>query len=369
MIISPQVCYGTYKGQAIHYRAKHALMELFISQTRRPFVLGLIIAFVTAFCVIGTLLFSYRYLNSPISAIQSGVIFEVEAGSSFSRVTGELAQKGYLDYPQLFVGLARLRDVADSIKSGEYELYTGITPRQLLEKMVIGDNVQYRITFIEGWTLNQVLEELKNSEKLTLDLNNANSSEIATALGLEQQSPEGMLFPDTYFYTKGTTDLEILKRASSRLDEVLSKAWNSRLGALPYENAYESLIMASIIEKESALGSERSTIASVFVRRLELGMRLQSDPTVIYGMGEDFQGDLRRADLEAENPYNTYDIDGLPPTPIALAGLQSVTASLNPAPSNYLYFVAKGDGSHYFSSTLEEHNDAVARYQKSAEAQ
>lgn len=369
MIISVQLCYGTSKGQAIHYRAKHTLMELFTSQIKRPLVLVSIIAFATVFCVLGSLLFSYRYLNSPISALQSDVIFEVAPGSSFSRVASELRQRGYLDYPQLFVGLARLRDVADSIKSGEYELYTGTTPRQLLEKMVTGDNVQYRITFIEGWTLNQVLEELKNSEKLTLHLANADSAEIAAALGLEQQSPEGMLFPDTYFYTKGTTDLEILERASSTLDEVLSKAWNSRLGALPYENAYDALIMASIIEKESALGSERRDIASVFVRRLELSMRLQSDPTVIYGMGKDFQGNLRRADLEAKTPYNTYDIEGLPPTPIALAGLQSITASLNPSSSNYLYFVAKGDGSHYFSSTLEEHNDAVARYQNSAVAQ
>ena len=369
MIISIQVCYGKYKGQAIHYRVKYALMALLTSQIRRPLVLVFVIAFATIFCVIGSLLFSYRYLNSPISALQSGVVFEVEAGSSFSKIAGELAQRGYLDYPAFFAGLARLRGVAGSIKSGEYELYTGITPRQLLEKMVIGDNVQYRITFIEGWTLNQVFEEIKNSEKLSLELSNASSSEIAAALDLEQQNPEGMLFPDTYFYTKGTTDLEILERASSRLDEVLSNAWDSRLGALPYDNAYEALIMASIIEKESGLGSERHDIASVFVRRLELGMRLQSDPTVIYGMGKNFQGDLRRADLEAKSPYNTYDINGLPPSPIALAGLQSIIASLNPSSSNYLYFVAKGDGSHYFSSTLKEHNDAVARYQKSAEAQ
>ena len=339
-------------------------MKLFLPQAKRTLFTLRVLVFALGFIVAGVLYFCLRYLNAPINRLQPGTVFEVESGNALSQVANKLADRGVLLYPELFVTLARLRGVANSIQGGEYELHSGITPVQLLDKMVRGDNVQYRITLVEGWTFNQVLDEFKSSEKLTLKLLNTNRTEIASALGLESPNPEGMLFPDTYFYSKGTTDLELLRTANMRLREILSSAWSSRLGVLPYENAYQALTMASIIEKESALGSERGHIAGVFVRRLEQRMRLQSDPTVIYGIGESFNGDLRRADLRMENPYNTYSINGLPPTPIALAGLESIMASLNPLQSDYLYFVGKGDGSHHFSSTLEEHNVAVARYQK-----
>ena len=234
---------------------------------------------------------------------------------------------------------------------------------EFLRKMLAGDTYQYRITHIEGWTLEQALNEIWSDSNIVRELNSSSGELVADSLNLVEESVEGLFYPDTYFFTRGTTDREILIRAYERMKEVLTEAWESRLGALPYNDAYDALIMASIIEKESAEESERGHIAGVFVRRLELGMRLQSDPTVIYGMGDNFDGDIRREDLLEETAYNTYRINGLPPTPIALAGIDSINASLNPLPSDYLYFVSRGNGTHYFSSTLQEHNDAVSRFQ------
>ncbi|MBT6058395.1 MAG: endolytic transglycosylase MltG, partial [Gammaproteobacteria bacterium] len=227
--------------------------------------------------------------------------------------------------------------------------------------------VQYRVTLVEGWTFQQALEEIWNREKISLELKDKNPLEISRLLGIDQETPEGMLFPDTYFYTKGESDLDLLLRANRRLNEVLNQSWESRLGALPFESSYEALILASIVEKESANNSERGHVAGVFVRRLETGMRLQSDPTVIYGMGDRYQGNIARTDLQEQTDYNTYRISGLPPSPIALAGLESINATLNPLESDYLYFVSRGDGSHQFSSNLEQHNQAVQEFQRQAE--
>ena len=324
----------------------------------------LLIAGLTIF--IAAALIAHRTLFSEIrllSADSPPVKIEVVAGSSLSRVAAELSQAGYLSSPMLFTLWARLQGVANRIQTGEYELSSGITPAQLLDKIVRGDSVQYRITLVEGWTFQQALEALWNAENIRSSLNNSSPTEIAQRMNLDYENPEGLLYPDTYFYTKGTLDIELLLRANERLDTVLSQAWESRLGALPYANSYEALTMASIIEKESASNSERALIAGVFVARLDLGMRLQSDPTTIYGMGDRYAGNIRRADLLEETPYNTYRIDGMPPTPIALSGKESILAALNPSASDYLYFVARVDGSHQFSRTLEEHNAAVREYQ------
>jgi UPF0755 protein len=324
----------------------------------------LLIAGLTIF--IAAALIAHRTLFSEIrllSADSPPVKIEVVAGSSLSRVAAELSQAGYLSSPMLFTLWARLQGVANRIQTGEYELSAGITPAQLLDKIVRGDSVQYRITLVEGWTFQQALEALWNAENIRSSLNNSSPTEIAQRMNLDYENPEGLLYPDTYFYTKGTLDIELLLRANERLDTVLSQAWESRLGALPYANSYEALTMASIIEKESASNSERALIAGVFVARLDLGMRLQSDPTTIYGMGDRYAGNIRRADLLEETPYNTYRIDGMPPTPIALSGKESILAALNPSASDYLYFVARVDGSHQFSRTLEEHNAAVREYQ------
>ena len=324
----------------------------------------LLIAGLTIF--IAAVLIGYRTLFSEIrllSADSTPVKIEVVAGSSLSRVAMELSKAGYLSSPMLFKLWARLQGAENSIQTGEYELSAGITPAQLLDKIVRGDSVQYRITLVEGWTFQQALEALWSAENIRSSLNNSSPTESAQRMNLDYENPEGLLYPDTYFYTKGTLDIELLLRANERLDTVLSQAWDSRLGALPYANSYEALTMASIIEKESASNSERALIAGVFVARLDLGMRLQSDPTTIYGMGDRYAGNIRRADLLEETPYNTYRIDGMPPTPIALSGKESIVAALNPSASDYLYFVARVDGSHQFSRTLEEHNAAVREHQ------
>lgn len=302
-------------------------------------------------------------LNQPMEIQGESIMFVVESGTSLTRVANELESMDLIDNSGSMTLYARIQRTAASIQSGEYELTDGMTSMDFLRKMLAGDTYQYRITLIEGWTLEQALNEIWSDSNIVRELNSSSGELVADSLNLVEESVEGLFYPDTYFFTRGTTDREILIRAYERMKEVLTEAWESRLGALPYNDAYDALIMASIIEKESAEESERGHIAGVFVRRLELGMRLQSDPTVIYGMGDNFDGDIRREDLLEETAYNTYRINGLPPTPIALAGIDSINASLNPLPSDYLYFVSRGNGTHYFSSTLQEHNDAVSRFQ------
>ena len=316
-----------------------------------------------------TVAYLFRTINLPLLLKADVIYFEVESGNSVARIAHKLAMEDIYEYPQIFSMYARLRGLASSIQAGEYEITKGISAKDFLNMLVTGDIAQYRITLIEGWTLDQALNAIWQSPNIRREIELIDKEGISADLQLDFKSAEGLFFPDTYFYAKGSTDIEILRRANQKMDEVLTEAWTNRLGALPYENPYEALIMASIIEKESGSESERGDIAGVFVRRLELGMRLQSDPTVIYGMGEDYKGDIQREDLRKETAYNTYRIDGLPPTPIALAGMESILASLNPVLSEDLYFVSKGDGTHYFSSTLEEHNAAVNRFQISPQEQ
>jgi UPF0755 protein len=308
-------------------------------------------------------LFAEIDLAANSVAPQAPVKIEIVAGSSLSRVAAELAEAGFLRSPTIFKLMARVQGVENSIRTGEYELQPGITPVQLLAKIVNGESVQYRITLVEGWTFEQALQAIWSADNLVPSLVGLSIAEVSAGMNLGRENPEGLLYPDTYFYTKGTSDIELLLRASEKLNTVLSAAWAARLGELPYADQYEALTMASIIEKESASNSERGLIGAVFVSRMELGMRLQSDPTVIYGMGDRYAGNIRREDLSEQTPYNTYRIDGLPPTPIALSGEESIVAALNPEQTDYLYFVAKGDGSHHFSRSLDEHNAAVREYQ------
>lgn len=325
----------------------------------------LALAGIVAVAVITSVWLFARSVNAPLSGLSEAQIYEVRPGSNLSRVATDLHAQGHLVHPLVLRLLARWQGVGATIQQGEYRLQPGMSATDLLQAMVSGEVVQYRVTLLEGWTLRQALVAIQQAEKVSLQLApDASLADIARAMAIPRDNPEGLVFPDTYFYTKGTSDVEILRRGYQRLETVLQDAWSTRLGALPYETPYQALIMASIIEKESAAASERGHIAGVFVRRLEQGMRLQSDPTVIYGIGEDFDGDLRRTDLRTTTDYNTYRINGLPPTPIALAGRDSIHASLNPLPSDYLYFVSRGDGSHQFSATLEQHNAAVNRYQR-----
>lgn len=328
----------------------------------KPWI-GMVLLFAVLLVPLSTWTYLINSLNQPMAIKGDSTLFLVQPGSSLTRVANELQSSGHLRSSRSFIFYALVQGNAESIQSGEYELTAGITALEFLDKMIKGDTFQYRITLVEGWTLKQALDEIWSNPNIDRESTITGAESVATLLDLEVNWAEGMFYPDTYFFPKGTTDIDILRRANERMEQVLDEAWQSRLGALPYREPYDALIMASIIEKESAEGSERGHIAGVFVRRLELDMRLQSDPTVIYGMGDKFEGNIRREDILEETPYNTYRINGLPPTPIALAGIESIYASLNPIPSDYLYFVSRGDGTHYFSSTLEEHNAAVRRFQ------
>jgi len=325
------------------------------------FKLGLMLVFTAA---VGTGLVAYafrNYLHEPMP-LREPVLITVMPGSSFRQLTTNLNKQDLLPLPDALVLWARYRGLAGSIKTGEYELFPGLSPEGLLALLVSGRNKQYPLTVVEGWTFRQALEAVWASEKIDAELRDASDEEITAALGGNLPFLEGSIFPDTYFYTAGTTDLAILSRARQRLENILAEEWQNRLGGLPYKDVNEALVMASVIEKESRILAEKPRIAGVFIRRLETGMRLQSDPTVIYGVGADYTGVIRRSDLNTETPWNTYRISGLPPTPIALVSRTSIRASLQPEDGSYLYFVASGDGGHYFSTTLEEHNAAVRRY-------
>jgi UPF0755 protein len=250
-----------------------------------------------------------------------------------------------------------------ALHSGEYRLTPEQNVRDLLGLWRRGEVVQYSLTLVEGWSFRQVRLALTRQEKLEQSLANLDDRALMERLGLPGISPEGRFFPDTYRYVRGMSDLDLLKQARSRLDQVLEEEWGKRAEGLPYRKPYDALIMASMVEKETGVAEERGQIAGVFVRRLRSGMRLQTDPTVIFGLGERYNGNLTRAHLLEATPYNTYMIDGMPPTPIALAGREAIHAALNPAAGKSLYFVARGDGSHVFSETLEQHNRAVHEYQ------
>ena len=305
--------------------------------------------------------FLEAWANAPL-ANRAAVTFDVESGSTFDRFARQLEALDVLDSAWLYTLRANDLGVARKIQVGEYEVVVGETPDSLLAKVINGDVIAHAVTFIEGSTIADVLDQLAGDERLIFDLTGAD--ELMVRLGLDdEQGPEGRFFPDTYYFHGGATASSLLRRAHERMQTLLASAWNERAENLPYSSPYESLILASIIEKETGHPDDRARIAGVFTRRLAAKMRLQSDPTVIYGLGASFDGDLTRAQLEAVTSFNTYRILGLPPTPIALPGKDSIQAALHPAAGSSLYFVARGDGTSQFSDTLEEHNRAVARYQ------
>lgn len=303
-------------------------------------------------------------LNAPLAIGEKPVVYNVEPGTSFRTVVNDLRERGWWSHPAgYFLWQVRQRGIGGRLKSGEYEIVPGMTALQLMDHLISGKTVQHQVTLLEGWTFAQVRAEIEKSDVLRQTLKGLDDAAVMARLGHPGEHPEGRFFPDTYHVTRETTDLDLLKRAYGRMEQVLREAWEKRADGLPYRNAGEALIMASIVEKESALAAERPQIAGVFVQRLEQGMKLQTDPTVIYGIGRSYDGNIRRRDLETDTPYNTYTRAGLPPTPIAMPGRDAIVAALNPADTGALYFVARGDGSHVFSRTLEEHNQAVAKYQ------
>ena len=326
-------------------------------------LLGLLLLLVSS--VGGWFAWQYKgFADSPLT-LEEPLLLEVKPGVSVTGLARELGERGLLEEPRWFTLLARVTDQGRRIKAGEYRLEPGITPAGLLALLVAGRSVEYSITLVEGWSFRQVLAAIHAEERLTHTLRELDANEVMKRLGHPGEHPEGRFFPDTYHFPRGESDLSLLRRAYEKMERVLGEEWDGREEGLPLKSAYEALTLASIVEKETGQASERAEIAGVFVRRLRKGMLLQTDPTVIYGMGERYDGNIRRKDLKRDTPYNTYTRKGLPPTPIAMPGREAIHAALHPADGKSLYFVAKADGSgaHHFSATLQEHNRAVRKYQ------
>ena len=313
------------------------------------------------------LLYLRHWSGQPL-LVSSRQVVEVEPGFSLYHVAHLLQREGMLKHGLLLRLYGRLQPSHAMIQAGEYEITPGMTPAMLLHKLESGEVVQYSVTLVDGQTFAAFEQSLKETGKITITLDKVKIGDLLHQWGDSHTNPEGQFFPDTYQFRKGDTDVSILHRAYLRMQQQLQSAWENRAQDLPYKTPYEALIMASIVEKETGEPGERAEIAGIFVNRLKKHMRLQTDPTVIYGLGDQYKGNLTKAHLSEYTPYNTYRIEGLPPTPIANPGLAAIDAALHPAPTKALYFVAKGDGSHQFSDTLAEHEAAVRKYQRNRRA-
>ncbi len=308
----------------------------------------------------------FRFLDTPVAVPEEGLVFEIRPGTPFVAVSEALADEGVIEHPRLFRWYARVRGEGSSIRAGEYRIASGLKPPDLLRQFTSGNVLLHAFTIIEGWTFRELLENLSRHAAVTQTLAYDDWPALLDDLGSDAAAPEGLFLPETYRFPKGTEDVSILRQAYALMQDTLETEWNGRAEGLPLADKYEALILASIVEKETARADERSRIAGVFTRRLEKGMRLQTDPTVIYGLGEAYDGNLTRAHLRTDTPYNTYTRNSLPPTPIAMPGRAAIHAALHPEPGDALYFVAtgRGDGSHAFSATRKEHDAAVAAYLK-----
>lgn len=303
-----------------------------------------------------------HWLRAPLSLTEDYVV-AVNKGDNLSKLAYRLEREGILSSARLFVLYARMVGKT-KLEIGEYLLVKNSSRDHLIRLLQSRDVISYKVTLVEGKTFNDFVAVLHNHSKITAQLvSDGDTTTLLQQLNIQVEHPEGWFFPDTYQFVSGTSDIDILRQAYQRMQVVLADEWENKAEGLPYKTPYDALIMASIIEKETGVAYERSEISGVFVRRLRKGMRLQTDPTIIYGLGSDYNGNIRRKHLTQYTPYNTYMINGLPPTPIAMPGREAIHAALHPKAGNTLYFVAKGDGSHYFSSTLSEHNKAVFQYQ------
>lgn len=313
--------------------------------------------------VIAAIAYGAWYAFTPVPVAALPVEFEVPAGSGL-RATARLLEKaGLAVRPLHFELLARVAGHAGEIKAGNYEISAPITPAELLDKLTRGAVMQADIRITEGWSFRQLRAALDESRAVRHDSTGLSDAELLARVGAKEGHPEGLFFPDTYLFARGSSDIAVLRRAYRAMQRHLAEEWSQRAADSPYKSPYEALIMASIVEKETGRAEEREEIAGVLANRLRIGMALQADPTVIYGLGADFDGNLKRAHLAADGPYNTYTRPGLPPTPIALPGRASLRAALRPAQTKALYYVSRGDGSSHFSRSLEEHNRAVSKYQ------
>lgn len=311
---------------------------------------------------------AYYWATQPLALRSSPLDFRITPGSSLRAAASTMVDAGVDTQPLFFVLLAKALHADTTIKAGSYSLKDGVTPWAVLEKLTRGQVTQGESLLVEGWSLRQWRARLDAHPDLIHESRGLSDAELLMRLGISPEwahgSAEGLFFPDTYLFDKQSSDIELLARAHRALKRRLETEWAERAPGLPYRNPYQALIMASIVEKETGRAADRPMIASVFVNRLRVGMLLQTDPTVIYGLGTRFDGNLRKVDLQTDTPYNTYTRAGLPPTPIAMPGQASLRAALHPAASHALYFVARGDGSSHFSGTLDEHNQAVNRYQR-----
>ena len=306
-----------------------------------------------------------RFSQTPLKVRAQGDSIDIGRGSSFKSIVGDLRERKLTDASPLYWRLlAAQMGVTDRLHAGEYALGQGITPRQLLANMAAGKVLQRKFTIVDGWTFKELCQALDRAEKLKHDTVGLDDAQIMQKIGAAGEIPEGRFLPETYAYVKGDSDLDILRRAHEAMVKTLAELWPGREKDLPLATPYDALILASIVEKETARADERAKIAGVFVRRLQDHMLLQTDPSVIYGMGASYTGNIHKSDLTTDTPYNTYTRPGLPPTPIALPGKPAIVAALHPAAGNALYFVARGDGHHAFASTLEEHNRNVECYQR-----
>jgi UPF0755 protein len=304
------------------------------------------------------------WLNQPLKLPADTVELSIEPRTLPRAVAQQVHDAGVAVDPRLLYAWFRVSGQANRIRAGSYELERGITPQRLLEKLARGEESLRAVTLVEGWNWRQVRAALARAEQLRGDTRNLPDAEVMKLLGREGVPPEGRFFPDTYTYSKGSSDVAVLRRALHAMDKRLAEAWAVRSPQSILKTPEEALILASIVEKETGKAADRTLIAAVFQNRLRVGMPLQTDPTVIYGLGERFDGNLRKIDLQTDSPYNTYLRTGLPPTPIAMPGKESLLAAVQPAPGNFLYFVARGDGTSHFSGSLDEHNRAVNQYQR-----
>lgn len=348
------------RSQAVNRSGRNPAFAGFV----RPRTLALLIILgIGGLAVTAGWLMHFAFTSVDVPALSRS--FNVEQGMGLRQIATRLESTGVVSNSRGFVLLARLLGKAGRLKAGSYEVDQSIAPIALLNKLERGEFAQGQVRFIEGWTFRQIRDALYAHPMVRNDTKGLEDREILARLGAPEIHPEGLFFPDTYHFSAGTSDLVILQHAYLKMQSVLEELWESRASGLPLSSPYDALVLASIVEKETGHPEERELVAAVFINRLKRGMRLQADPTIVYGLGGDFEGRLRTRHLQTDQPYNTYTRAGLPPTPIALPGEAAIAATLNPADSPALYFVSRNDGTHVFSRTLQEHNRAVYKYQKS----
>jgi UPF0755 protein len=327
---------------------------------KRLLKLAFLLAFIGALSACAWL---YFYAKTPLNLSPEAQEITIKPNSGLKSIANQLVEQNVLPSSLPFVVLAKIMQKESELQAGDYTLNKNVSPYQLMLSLNHGKATQGSITFIEGKTFKQMRAKLAKNDSVKSTIQDLSDAEVMRLVGKGEKHAEGLFFPDTFYFDRNTADIVLLKRSYEIMQAKLATAWANRASGLPYKNSYQALIMASIVEKETGKASERPEIAGVFLNRLRIGMRLQTDPTVIYGMGDKYNGNIRRKDLTTDTIYNTYTRDGLPPTPIAMPGLASIDAALHPKTTKALYFVGKGDGSHAFSNSLVEHNRAVAKYQ------